>query len=91
VQYADRFEVYVQHLFHRSPVAEVYGRVDTREESEARARLIAAAPDLYEALDGLLRVCSLHFEASGFPSAFHANAGSVDVARAALAKARGES
>jgi hypothetical protein len=60
-------------------------------EGNSNARLIAAAPELYEALDGLLRVCSLHFEASGFPSTFHANAGTVDVARAALAKARGES
>lgn len=45
------------------------------------SHLIAAAPDLYEALDNLLRV----HECDG-GTKYHAG----DIARAALAKARGE-
>lgn len=51
---------------------------DTLEEAKANAHLIAAAPDLYEALDRLVR---------------YINAPSTEAylsARAALAKARGE-
>ena len=49
-------------------------------ESEANARLIASAPDLYEALESLLD-----------PSTdMLAHAGNVRKARAALAKAKGE-
>lgn len=52
----------------------------TTEQTEANARLIAAAPDLAEALDGLLDYC----EAECLVRA------PLAAARAALAKARGE-
>lgn len=59
------------------------GRTCGRDEWEANASLIAAAPDLYEALELLLNDVE-HYPAWQRPC--HA----VDSARAALAKARGE-
>ena len=52
-------------------------------EAEANARFIAAAPNMEAALDGLLRMCfeDLSGEESG---------AIIEVALAALAKARGE-
>lgn len=45
-----------------------------KDDAAANARLIAAAPELYEALYGLM----------------HGHDGSIEAAQAALAKARGE-
>jgi len=52
------------------------------EEQTANARLIATAPELYSALENLLRLCG--------PSSDIHNTLAVASARAALAKARGE-
>lgn len=54
----------------------------TRAEMEANARLIAAAPELYEALDGLLAVVNVRID--------DPRTAQFDAARAALAKATGE-
>jgi hypothetical protein len=68
------------------------GRRDT-EEVTANANLIAAAPELYEALDALLKGCAVIAEKTGINAEAECLA-FVDSpfarARAALAKARGE-
>lgn len=61
-------------------IAEVYGKTDT---SIANANLIAAAPDLLEALLGVERLCA----ASGY---IGVNGQYLKIVRAAIAKARGE-
>ncbi len=59
------------------------------QQREANARLIAAAPELYEALDALSLVVGLTaFKHEGQRAPLQ---DAVDAARAALAKARGES
>lgn len=62
----------------------VYGIID--QDNKANARLIAAAPELYEALDTLSLVVGLTPIAGNKAALQEA----VDVARAALKKARGE-
>lgn len=58
----------------------------TDAEERANAYLIAAAPELYEALAAFVGVCD-----NGTPTKFIEELGSVvPAARAALAKARGE-
>jgi hypothetical protein len=57
-----------------------YGSIET----EANARLIAAAPDLLEALQALANM------AESFPSELHKDHPDVIAARAAIAKATGE-
>lgn len=52
-----------------------------QDQQQANARLIAAAPDLYEALESLVDEVTNHGEADG---------AILDSARAALTKARGE-
>jgi hypothetical protein len=54
------------------------------DEVKANAHLIAAAPDLYEALEDLICLCEV-----GLKSDYDINAELAD-ARTALAKARGE-
>jgi len=54
---------------------------ESREQTEANAHLIAAAPELLEALENLLKV---HEGEGG--TQYHAG----DMARAAIAKAKGE-
>ncbi|BBC81250.1 hypothetical protein AcetOrient_orf04408 [Acetobacter orientalis] len=56
---------------------------DDEKEAEANAHLIAAAPELYEALADLVKVLEM-----AFPSLD--NTKSVKSALSALAKARGE-
>lgn len=51
-----------------------------RDERDANAHLIAAAPELYEALEDVIGLIPLEFEQSPM----------VSFAKAALAKARGE-
>ena len=63
------------------PIADVYG--GDMITDEANANLFAAAPDMYEALDNLLEAWD-EWGVSLFPDPF------ADMARAALAKARGE-
>lgn len=69
----------------RLPLAEVDSGDDhhepTRKQAEHDAHLIAAAPDLYEALEMVLEM--LDMDGFGKDAA-------IDVAHAALAKARGE-
>jgi len=64
-------------------MCQAQGYIDWRVEGEegANKNLIAAAPDLYEALENLLRV---HEGEGG--TKYHAG----EIARKALAKARGE-
>lgn len=66
-------------------IAEAFGRVaeQIRPNAEANARLMAAAPELYEALEELLQDIQQY-------EAWQRPARAVDVARAAIAKARGE-
>lgn len=52
-------------------------------EAQANSRLIAAAPELYEALDDLVRITDDGFNLTSISVA-------IQIARAALAKARGE-
>ena len=60
-------------------------------EGESNANLIAAAPDLYEALEGLLAVAPAKAPASGLIIGIDKqHAAAITAARAALAKARGE-
>lgn len=66
----------------------------TRDEAEANAHLVVAAPDLLEALEQCLSVLThpvvgtyLHDD----PDWYHALDLAANAARAALAKARGES
>jgi hypothetical protein len=61
------------------PLATLHGNPRLALETEANARLISAAPDLYEALEGLRRVLNGTYA--------DATIAKVD---AALAKARGE-
>jgi hypothetical protein len=64
---------------------EVWG--ETREEAQANARLIAAAPELLEALEALMR----NFVGDRSAANTSGEAGlAADAARAAIAKARGE-
>ena len=56
-------------------------------EREANARLIAAAPDLLEALESLYHTANSIGEDTCDPVAF---AGALEDARAAIAKARGQ-
>ena len=67
-------------------VAEVYSDDCDRNEAEANARLIAAAPDMAEALDRLLTEYDAVDLAAAEPPSLTA---AVFAARAALAKARG--
>ena len=63
-----------------------YGAED-KEESIANARLIAAAPDMYEALEAAI----LEYGKPGGPWNVPSSPGSwIEKARAAIAKARGE-
>ena len=57
----------------------------SKEEHEANAHLIAAAPELYEALDELADLMQGVIEGDYKPDSF-----TLQVAKAALAKARGE-
>lgn len=61
----------------RNRVCTVAGHGVSKEENDANARLIAAAPELLEALEGVLRVADRKTV-------------EFDAARAAIAKARGE-
>lgn len=75
----------------RSRIARVASKEETREASNANAHLIAAAPELYGALDHAAHVlgewlATENLKREDFPEAFAA----FDTARAALAKARGE-
>lgn len=62
-------------------VAHVYLRT-VLGRTEANARLIAAAPELLEALESMVEMV----EMNGFGKAY-----AMDIARAAIAKARGQS
>lgn len=76
----------VKHL--SGPVLAECGPVNT-EEAQANARLIAAAPELFDALNKLLSRAEYHLDRS----ATHDGLMNVDAivdARAVLAKAKGE-
>jgi hypothetical protein len=63
--------------------------VTTEEEDAANARLIAAAPDLLEALEELTRIGCFGFDVSSLPETAPRRM-AVEQARAAIRKARGE-
>ena len=69
-----------------TPIAGGYPRIDNRDEVEANANLIAAAPELLEALENLLR------HADFIRRAFSIDASDREVteAKAAILKARGD-
>lgn len=70
-------------------IANVWGVLEYRqvdEESSANAHLIAAAPELYEAMEDLLTVLADR-KYKGFEARLESHS---RIARAALAKARGE-
>ena len=71
--------------FDEQACARAYGR--TKEEMAANARLIAAAPELYEALEQMVEIAEL--TVGWLPTPPGAD-GPLIKARAALAKARGE-
>ena len=75
------------------PVAEVctpdYDKVGLIE-SQANAALIAAATDLYEALDAILPYIPISSVKDGGASRFAGNVIAADKVRAALSRARGE-
>ena len=60
-----------------------YGRFDRQDETEANARLIAAAPDLFEALEAILNTSGAR--KSGYDSLEYSKA--VALAENALSKA----
>lgn len=59
------------------------------EQQQASAHLIAAAPELYEALEGMLEVYGGEMDVDGLPK-HEVELNLIAVARAALSKARGE-
>jgi hypothetical protein len=63
---------------------------DYSQESEANARLIAAAPDLLAALEGLVEVAKAALEEVNRDGAEWHVAAELAEARAAIAKARGQ-
>ena len=54
--------------------------VNADNRQEANARLIAAAPDLYEALENVIIAVGMNWDLEG----------EIDITQTALAKARGE-
>lgn len=68
-------------------VAEVNNR---REEREANARLISAAPDLLEALEAILPFIPVTTASEGGAAKYSENVRAADMVRAAIAKSRGE-
>lgn len=68
-------------------VAEVNNR---RHESAANALLIAAAPDLLEALEAILPFIPRTSASEGGASKYSENVKAADMVRSAIAKARGQ-
>lgn len=62
---------------------------DDYSEVEANARLIAAAPELLEALEGMIEVYGSEGDVDGLPK-HEVELNLIAFARAAIAKARGE-
>jgi hypothetical protein len=72
-------------------VAHTYGDPRPATENEANARLIAAAPELYEALDAIVAAIEPTLNAAveaGYPN--EESVARMNAAKAALTKARGE-
>jgi hypothetical protein len=67
------------------------GEGPRRDEREANARLIAAAPELYEAVADMIRLADMGLEESLREPQDSGNYAAYNRAKAALAKARGES
>ena len=71
-------------------VAECSAMEPQCEEQRANARLMAAGPDLLEALKGLLRWMPIYpAAADAFVGGREAHQAAIDAARAAIAKAEG--
>ena len=71
-----------------SAPVDVVARVESNNEADAR--LIAAAPDLLEALEGLFRECVMIHRFGGDADNTRAAREAEEAARAAIRKARGE-
>jgi hypothetical protein len=69
--------------------ANVQGKAP-EEELIANAHLIAAAPDMYEALEDLSRAYRALMKRSGYDQSDIADSDSLEIADASLKKARGE-
>lgn len=67
-------------------ISGAYGGFSGQEQAEADARLIAAAPELLEALEEITRQHRNVRAAEGYPT----DSNSIIAAMAAIAKARGE-
>lgn len=61
------------------------------EQQHANARLVAAAPDLLEALEAILPFIPVTTASEGGAAKYSANVKAADMVRAAIAKARGQS
>lgn len=63
------------------------GCLITKQDATHNARLIAAAPDLLEALGAFVEQAT---KVEGFPASYEPYSGALVLARAAIAKAKGE-
>ena len=71
------------------PIALVLIAGFSKKEGAANANLLAAAPDLLEALDGMLQVYGGKYDGEMLPKS-SSELELIDMARAAIAKATGE-
>ncbi len=93
-QYTDRAVYPISHPIDNdnqavSILAEVNSCGGTKEQCQANARLIAAAPDLLSALEGLLKVAEKQIDQSATHEGL-LNCQALANTRVALAKARGD-
>lgn len=79
----------VAHVIQRDPHPSI-GQGVTIEEAMRRAQLMAAAPDLLEALNGMLQVYGSKYDNDMLPK-HSVELDLIDMARAAIAKAVGGS
>ncbi len=79
-----------RHPEHSGLIASVYMTVDNDEQDAANARLIAASPDLYEALKGVLARLNSHTSSIESCDLPEETEDAIEQARAAIEKAEGK-